>query len=47
MNVPSHMAELDALLNVGNDAPVLEGETEVVNEDDSVRTPREEDELER
>ena len=41
------LAELDALLNVGNDAPVLEGEAEVVNEDDSVRTPREENELER
>ena len=43
----SRLAELDALLNVGNDAPVLEGEAEVVNEDDSVRTPREENELER
>ena len=41
------LAELDALLNVGNDAPVLEGEAEVVNEDDSVRTPREENELDR
>ena len=30
-----------------DDAPVLEGEAEVVNEDDSVRTPREENELER
>ena len=37
----------EALLNVGNDAPVLEWEAEVVNEDDSVRTPREENELER
>ena len=43
----ARLAELDALLNVGNDAPVLEGEAEVVNEDDSVRTPREENELER
>ena len=43
----ARLAELDVLLNVGNDAPVLEGEAEVVNEDDSVRTPREENELER
>ena len=43
----ARLAELDALLNVGNDAPVLEGEAEVVNEDDSVRTPREVNELER
>lgn len=43
----ARLAELDALLNVGNDAPVLEGEAEVVNEDGSVRTPREENELER
>lgn len=43
----ARLAELDALLNVGNDAPVLEGEADVVNEDDSVRTPREENELER
>ena len=43
----ARLAELDALLNVGNDAPVLEGEAEVVNEDDSVRTPRDENELER
>ena len=43
----ARLAELDALLNVGNDAPVLEGEAEVLNEDDSVRTPREENELER
>lgn len=43
----ARLAELDALLNVGNDAPVLESEAEVVNEDDSVRTPREENELER
>lgn len=43
----ARLAELNALLNVGNDAPVLEGEAEVVNEDDSVRTPREENELER
>lgn len=43
----ARLAELDALLNVGNAAPVLEGEAEVVNEDDSVRTPREENELER
>lgn len=43
----ARLAELDALLNVGNDAPVLEGQSEVVNEDDSVRTPREENELER
>jgi len=43
----ARLAELDALLNVGNDAPVLEGEAEVVNEDDFVRTPREENELER
>lgn len=43
----ARLAELDALLNVGNDAPVFEGEAEVVNEDDSVRTPREENELER
>lgn len=43
----ARLAELDALLNVGNDVPVLEGEAEVLNEDDSVRTPREENELER
>lgn len=43
----TRLAELDALLNVGNDAPVLEGEAVVLNEDDSVRTPRAENELER
>lgn len=43
----ARLAELDALLNVGNDAPIIEGETEELEEEPEDALIQSDDELER
>ena len=43
----ARLAELDALLNVGNDAPIMEGEAEELEEEPEDELIQSEDELER
>ena len=43
----ARLAELDALLNVGNDAPIIEGEAEELEEEPEDALIQSDDELER
>ena len=43
----ARLAELDALLNVGNDAPIIEGEAEELEEEAEDELIQSDDELER